>query len=159
MEETTVPQEEAAVEATTVSKEDTSPVTSPEDQLNALINRRMGEFEVKINYADLKYLKNTLNQKVEWKGPNEAYLTIISVLTLDNLLQSMDPKEVSPIKINMPASTIESVNFFLSRITGKGIEAAQRLFSLSMILRQPIAALKKIDEEIEALRKELQKSA
>lgn len=164
MSETTVPQPESTeeVEVTQAPQEEalTEPATpsTPEEQLNALINRRMGEFSVKISYADLKYIKNTIQQKVEWKGPNEAYLVIISLLTIDNALQAMDPKSLESIQIHLPSSTIESINFFLNRISGKGLDSAQKLFSISMVLRQPIEALKKIDAEIEALRAELEKA-
>lgn len=164
MEETTVTQPESnvEVEATQVPQEEllTEPQApaTPEEQLNALINRRMGEFNVKISYSDLKYIKNTIQQKVEWKGPNEAYLVIISLLTIDNALQAMDPKSVEAIQIHLPSSTIESINFFLNRITGKGLDSAQKLFSISMMLRQPIEALKKLDSEIETLKAEIEKT-
>jgi hypothetical protein len=164
MEETTATQSESnvEVEATQAPQEEllTEPQApaTPEEQLNALINRRMGEFSVKISYPDLKYIKNTIQQKVEWKGPNEAYLVIISLLTIDNALQAMDPKSVEAIQIHLPSSTIESINFFLNRITGKGLDSAQKLFSISMMLRQPIEALKKLDNEIETLRAEVEKT-
>ena len=133
---------------------ESTPAT-PEEQLNALIQHRTGSFDVKINYADLKYLKNTLNQKIEWKGPNEAYLIIMSVLTIENCLQELDPKSPAPAQIKIAASTIESLNYFLTKITGKGLESAQKTFSISMMLRPAMEAIKKIDEEIEYLKKEL----
>lgn len=147
--EVTPVQDKAMAEPITV------PLT-PQEQLTQLINRRTGEFEVRINHADLKFLKNTINQKVEWKGPNEAYLVIMSVLTMDNTLQAMDPKEATPVKIKLPASTIESINFFLTKIGGKGIDSAQRVFSVSMMFRQSMEAIRKIDEEINLLKSELQ---
>jgi hypothetical protein len=141
-----------------VLDETQAPLT-PEEQLNSLINRRMESFPIKINHADLKFIKNTITQKVEWKGPNEAYLVIISLLSIDNALSELDPKELSPAQINMPSSTLESINFFLSRVTGKGLDSAQKLFSVSMMIRPAMESLKKLDEEIEHLKKELQKTA
>lgn len=133
--------------------EETVNAPEPEqDPLSALINRRMGEFDVRINYADLKYVKNSINTKVDWKGPNEAYLVIMSILTIDNALEALDPKKAEPTLIKLPASTIESINFFLTKITGKGIESAQKLFSISMMFRQSMEALKKMDQEIEQLK-------
>jgi len=136
-----------------VAAEETQPTQM--DPLSELINRRMGEFDVKINHADLKYIKNSINSKIEWKGANEAYLVIMSILTIDNALEAMDPKKMEPTVIKLPASTIESINFFLSKITGKGIESAQRLFSISMMFRQPVEVLRKLDEEISVLKKEV----
>lgn len=132
----------------------TSPAT-PQEQLDALINRRMGEFSVKINHVDLKYVKNAINQKIEWKGPNEAYLVIMTLLTIDNVLQEMDPKKTEQIQISLPSSTIESLNFFLTKVTGKGMESAQKLFSISMMFRPAMEAIRKIDEEIKVLEAEL----
>ena len=127
---------------------------TPTERLNALMASRTGTFDVKISHADLKFLKNTLNQKLEWKGPNEAYLVIMAVLSIENLLQETDPK--SPVvQVKVPATTIESVNFFLNKITGKGIESAQRLFSISMMFRQAVESIRKLDEEIEFVKNEM----
>lgn len=157
MEETLNPTTEsvAEVESSPVEIAESQNPATPQDQLNALINRRMGHFDVKINYADLKYIKNSINSKVEWKGPNEAYLVIMAMLTLDAALEEMDPKKSESIQVKLPASTIETINFFFNRLTGKGIESAQKMFSISMQLRQPIETLKKLDQEIEALQTEL----
>lgn len=136
------------------TQEEPTPAT-PQEQLDALIRRRMGEFSVKINHADLKYVKNTIHQKIEWKGPNEAYLVIMAVLTIDNVLQEMDPKKTEQVQIALPSSTIESLNFFLTKVTGKGIDSAQKLFSISMMFRPAMEAIRKIDEEIKVLEAEL----
>lgn len=131
-----------------------APMT-PEEQLTALAQRRTGVFPVKINYDSLKFLRNKLHQKVEWKGPNEAYLMIMSILTIDNALEGLDPKSSESTQVQLPASTIESVNYFLNRVTGTGLDSAQKLFSLSMMFRPAVEAMKKIDEEISTLEKEL----
>jgi hypothetical protein len=157
MQETLTATEVVATEASSSQVEQPtaeSPKTSQE-QLTDLINRRMGQFDVKISYADLKYIKNSINSKVEWKGPNEAYLIVMALLTIDAALESMDPKKAESVQIKLPASTIESINYFLTKISGKGIESAQRVFAASMVLRQPVETLKKIDQEIESLQSEL----
>lgn len=129
--------------------------STPQEQLAALAQRRTGTFPVKINHDSLKFLRNKLHQKVEWKGPNEAYLMIMSLLTIDNALEGFDQKSSEPVQVQLPASTIESVNYFLNRVTGTGLDSAQKLFSISMMFRPAIEAMKKIDEEISALEKEL----
>jgi hypothetical protein len=149
MEETLNTTETAETVSTEVEMQEPQ---APLDPLSELINRRMGEFDVRINHADLKYVKNSINSKVEWKGPNEAYLVIMSILTIDNALEALDPKKMEPTIIKLPASTIESINFFLNKITGKGIEPAQKLFSISMMFRQSMEALKKMDQQIEQLK-------
>ena len=158
MEETLNATELVETEVSAVSEEISQEPQTPQEQLSALINRRMGDFDVRINYTDLKYVKNSINSKVEWKGPNEAYLVIMSILTIDNALEVMDAKKMEPTIIKMPASTIESINFFLSKTGGKGIEPAQKLFSISMMFRQSMETLKKLDQEIELLQAEIKKT-
>ena len=146
----------------TQPQEERAPET-PEEILSALTQSRMGQFDVKISHSDLKYIKNIISNKLEWTGPNEAYLTIISTLTIDNALaeiaeRTKDANESVLIKI--PAATIESIDFFLNKVSGKGLQAAQRLFSAVMQFRQAIGAIKKLDGEIATLQEEikLQKS-
>ena len=62
---------------------------------------------------------------------------------------------MEPTLIKLPASTIESINFFLTKISGKGIESAQKLFSISMMFRQSMEVIKKMDQEIEQLKNEM----
>jgi hypothetical protein len=126
-----------------------------QEQLTALAQRRTGAFPVKISHDSLKFLRNKLHQKVEWKGPNEAYLMIMSILTIDDALEGLDQKSSEPIQVQIPASTIESVNYFLNRVAGTGLDSAQKLFSISMMFRPAVEAMKKIDEEISNLEKEL----
>jgi hypothetical protein len=139
---------------TTVAEAPTEPKT-PKQQLEELAQRRTGTFPVKINHENLKFLRNKLHQKTEWKGPNEAYLMIMAILTIDNVLESMDPKSPESVQVQIPAATIESVNYFLNRAAGTGLDSAQRTFSISMMFRPAMEAMKKIDEEISVLEKEV----
>ncbi len=126
------------------------------DQLQELITKRTGEFEIQINYKDLKYIKNTLVQKIEWTGSNEAYLLILTVLSIDSCLEEMDPKnEFARVKISLPSSSLETINYFFSKVTGKGVDSAQKLFSAAMQLRPALEELKKLDEAIQSLREDI----
>lgn len=147
-----------AVEAIEPQVEETAqqqPLT-PEETLNSLLASRTGVFDLKITHDDLKYLKNTMQSKIEWKGPNEAYLVIMTLLTLSNALSSMNPKVKEPVLVKLPSSTFETLNYFLSKVSGTGLDSAQRLFSATMILRPTIEALKKLDAEIEAVKAEIE---
>jgi hypothetical protein len=124
-------------------------------ELDKAAQSRMGHFEVAISQSDLKYIKNLLNNKIEWKGPNEAYLMLMALLNISNELNEMgksNPEERK--RIHLPSTTLESVNFFLSRVTGKGEESAHRLFAVSMLLRPAMEEIKKLDELIEKLQSE-----
>jgi len=148
--------EQVSEETTTQPIEETlAPEQTLQQQLSELSTKRTGNFPVKINHENLKFLRNKLHQKTEWKGPNEAYLMIMAILTLDNALDSLDPKSIEPTQIHLPAATIVSVNYFINRVSGTGLDSAQRLFSISMILRPAVEAIKKLDEEISVLEKEV----
>ena len=146
---------ESVVVATESIPENTPPPLTPKEQLDALMARRTGEFDVKINHADLKYLRNTIHQKVEWKGPNESYLVIIALLTIDNMLVEIDKTSLDKAQLKFSASTVESINYFLSKITGIGLDSAQRLFTVSMVFRPAMEAIRMLDQEIELLKSEL----
>ncbi len=155
--ETTQIDEQAVVENTIQNSDETGPDQSPEVELSELdkaVQARMGHFEINISPSDLKYIKNLLNNKIEWKGPNEAYLMLMSVLNLSSELKDRDTSSNERVKISLPSTTLESINFFLNRVTGKGEESAHRLFAVSMLLRPAMEEIKKLDELIEKLQSE-----
>jgi hypothetical protein len=125
-----------------------SPVQSPLDEIYA---KRMGNINVTLSPADLKYLKNTLVQKVEWKGSNEAYLYLMATISLTQALEGHDAKSEERFSASLPTSSIESINFFLNRVTGKGEEAAHRMFAVSMLLRPALEKINALDAEIKKL--------
>ena len=127
---------------------------SPEAQLSALHASRMGNFKVQAAYSELKYFKNMLN-KVEWTGSNEAYLVALSCASLDSTLNSLDSSKVERIEVELPAAVIEALNYFLGKVTGKGRDGANKLFSATMLLRQAVLAITKLQEEIHALDSEI----
>lgn len=130
---------------------------SPEVELSALdsaIQARMGHFTINISPADLKYIKNLLNHKIEWKGANEAYLILMAILSISSELTERDSSSNERAQIQLPSTTLESINFFLNRVTGKGEESAHRLFAVSMLLRPAMEEIKKLDELIEKLQTE-----
>jgi hypothetical protein len=156
-EETTTATIEEQEVLTQVQDETTGYVETPTSELSELdsaIQRRMGSFELTISPSDLKYIKNLLNNKVEWKGPNEAYLILMSLVSLSSALNEVDDKSTERTTLSLPSTTLESINFFLGKITGKGEESAHRLFAVSMLLRPAMEEIKKLDEVIERLQSE-----
>lgn len=135
--------------------EEAAPKTKSEI-LNELINIRMGNFDISSTYQTLKYIKNVISQKVSWKGSNEAYLVIISTLNLDSVLASLDPKSNTPTKISLSSATVESVNYFLNKMDGTGLDSAQKLFGAVMTLRPVLEELKRLDEKIKVLQSEVE---
>jgi hypothetical protein len=138
--------------ASNIKEADEEVVLTPDEQLSQLISERTGDFTFEITHNDLKYIKNTLSQRVEWTGANEAYLIIISLLSINASLNKMDKKNEERVKISLPAATIESINFFFNKISGKGIDSAQRVFSVSMTLRPVLEKLKNLDNLINSFK-------
>jgi hypothetical protein len=127
-----------------------------QEKLEQLINKRTGDFEIQISYKDLKYIKNTLVQKIEWTGSNEAYLLILTLLSIDSCLEEMDPKnEMVRVKTSLSSTSLETINYFFAKVTGKGIDSAQKLFAAAMQIRPALEAMKKLDEAILSLREDI----
>lgn len=148
MSEETLQTEELVVESPSMESEPQQEMS----ELDSLISRRMGNFNVNLALNDLKYLRNKLND-VTWTGPNEAYLQIMAVVALNNEIRSFEKGADTNARrqVSLPSTTIESINFFLSRVSGKGEEAAHRLFSASMLLRQTLEEIKNLDSQITIL--------
>lgn len=134
-----------------VSTEDTSPV----DELSKLHAQRMGNFKVTISYADAVYVRNLL-EKSEYKGPQQAYLLILSKLEISGICEYLKelPRDSRHI-IELSAATIESISFFMNNQTGKGLDSAQKLFTASMQFRPAIAEINKIEDQLETLKKDI----
>ena len=155
LEETnTIEDQETVISAESETTENQVEPQAELSEVDALIQRRMGNFEINISPADLKYVKNLLNNKVEWKGPNEAYLILMALLSLSSELKEVDDRSTERRSISLPSTTLESINFFLGKITGKGEESAHRLFAVSMLLRPAMEQIRVIDETIEQFKSE-----
>ena len=127
-----------------------------QEKLEQLINKRTGDFEIQISYKDLKYIKNTLVQKIEWTGSNEAYLLILTLLSIDSCLEEMDPKnETVRVKTSLSSTSLETINYFFAKVTGKGVDSAQKLFAAAMQIRPALEVMKKLDEAILSLREDI----
>ena len=72
-------------------------------ELDAAIQARMGQFAITISPADLRYIKNLLNNKIEWKGPNEAYLMLMALLSINGELKERDSSSNERIFVHREA--------------------------------------------------------
>jgi hypothetical protein len=154
IQEETVNIDDSVLDATDTSIVDEAIEADDISPVDALINERMGNIELTISPADLKYIKNLINNKVEWKGPNEAYLVILAIISINSELKDRNTSSTERVTVSLPASVIESINFLLTKVTGKGEESAHRIFAISMILRPAIEKMKELDQRIESLKSE-----
>lgn len=142
--------EAVTVDTTTATTTDTVAETTPETKLDLLIKERVGNYTLHISPADLKYVKNLLKNKIEWKGPNEAYLLLMSTISITSILTELDDRSTDRVAVDISLSTIEAINFFLNRVTGKGEESAHRIFAISMLIRPALEHMKSLDDLISA---------
>ena len=159
-EETPQVKEKVAAKKAT-KKEKKSPEAkdlTPEEKVMDLSKLRMGKFDVALSAVDAKYMRNLLDRS-EWKGPQQAYLLIISKLEMSQLYEELkDKDQTTSHAVPMSSATIESLSFFMNNYTGKGDNAAHKLFASSMLLRPAIGEINKIDREIEELRSSISSS-
>ena len=143
---------EVPVESTPLESESPAAEASTEDKLKELQSKRMGTFKVDLSYLDAKYLRNMLDKTV-YKGPQQAYLLIISKLEMAQVcevLKNEGAKE-NRLPVDLTSATIESISFFMNQKEGTGADSAQRLFAASMVLRPAIEQINKLDQEISNL--------
>jgi hypothetical protein len=123
-----------------------------------LTQTRTGKFKLPMSHADAVYFRNILD-KAEFTGSNLAYLLIIAKVDISQVVFSLkDEDKLSRHDVELNAASIESINYFLEKKVGVGEKAAHKVFAASMILRQPLMAIKKLDEQI-AILEEIEKSA
>ncbi len=90
-----------------------------QEKIQQLQSTRMGNFKVTLSLTDAKYLRNMLD-KTEYKGPQQAYLLIISKLEMTNICEQLGDKDKeSRHSVEMSSAAVESLTFFMNQKTGK----------------------------------------
>jgi hypothetical protein len=147
---------EAAEETTAPEIESTNVETTEEDILKDLQAKRIGTFKVDLSYSDAAYLRNMLD-KTTYKGPQQAYLLIISKLELSQVCEMLkNEAKDARHPVELTSATIESVSFFMNQKEGVGVDSAQKLFAASMVLRPAIGEINKLDQELTNLSNRLE---
>jgi len=133
--------------------------TQPAQELSEvqkLINKRTGYWQVDLELADLKWIKNQCNNKFEFTGPNEAfmlmncYLGFAAAIAREEQVAKM--KLENEMKPAVQASAIEACALMLNRHKATGLDAAQRLFRIAVALNAPIMEMKSLDDQIAKLK-------
>lgn len=118
-----------------------------------LTQTRTGKFTLQMAYTDAQYFKNMLD-KSEFKGSNMAYLLLIAKAEISQVAHSLkDLDKEARHDVELSSASIESINYFLENKTAIGEKSAHRVFASSMILRQSLLAIKKLDEQISKIEK------
>lgn len=126
-------------------------------ELEKLIARRTGFWQVKMQAQDAKWIKNACNGKFEYTGPNEAFMLMNCFIGFSSAI-SRQESEGQTETIVIQAAAIEACAFFINKYSGSGVESAQRLFRIAMNMNNVMMELRSLDEQIQALR-EAEKTA
>lgn len=137
------------VETLEPSKEEKEEL-DPAKEFENLQIKRMGVFKVKMSVTDAIYFRNMLH-KAEWKGPQQAYLLLISHAEMTSIVNQLSEAKINEAEVNVSSAVIESLSFFMNNKLGKGTESAQRLFAASMLLRPAITEINDIDQKLQIL--------
>ena len=152
----------------TVMVEETSPEMEPTQEsgeepvqemseLDMLINRRTGYFPVKLDLADLKWIKNACNGgKFTFTGPNEAFMVMNCFLgfssAIARLEQEQDENTESSGSVQIQASALEAAAILLNKFEGSSLESAQRVFRIAVALNTSVMEMKELDRIIQTIK-------
>lgn len=129
---------------------------TPEEQLTQLIEfRRNGSVMLEMTYGQFKKMRNTFKNDIPWKGPNQAYLLSVLMLTLEQALSTMDPKEENAQKVSVRNDSVEAMSVFINSIEGKSSHSAQLSLGMFLTIQQAISQVQSIDAEIKSLEEQL----
>jgi hypothetical protein len=120
-------------------------------ELEKMIARRTGFWQVKMEAADAKWIKNACQGKFEVTGPNEAFMLMNCFLGFSSAVARQEAEKQTDT-IVVQAAAIEACAFFINRHTCSGLEAAQRLFRIAMNMNNVMMKLRSLDEQINMLR-------
>ena len=162
--ETPVPQENNELSAETPESAPADEVIPPEllteeqakevekemTEVEKLIAKRTGFWEVQMDLEDVKWIKNACQGKFEFTGPNEAYFLITCYMGFAGALQRAQNEKDN--KVILQAAALEAAGMFINRYKGTTLEAAQRLFRIAMSMNNVILELRDLDAKIEMLR-------
>jgi hypothetical protein len=129
-------------------------------EVEMLINKRTGFWEIGLEEADVKWIRNHCNSKFEFTGPNEAFMLMNCYLGFASSLSRHEDavkNGLAPGPFVVQAGAIEACAMLVNRFEGSGLDSAQRIFRIAIALNGPISEMKKLDDQISVLKAEAQK--
>lgn len=124
-------------------------------EVEKLTNKRTGFWELPLEEADMRWVKNQCNSKFSFVGPNEAFMLMNCYLGFSAALarhEQVVKAGGQPGPFVVQAIALEACALMINRFEGSGIESAQRTFRIAVALNNPISEMKKLDEQIESLK-------
>jgi hypothetical protein len=125
--------------------------------LDMLIARRTGFYPIKLDIADLKWIKNSCNSgKFTFTGPNEAFMLMNCFMGVSAAVARLEQEKAEKMEstgsVDMQAAAIEAAAILLNKYEGSGLESAQRVFRIAIALNGPVMEMKQLDQIINQLK-------
>jgi SpoU rRNA methylase family enzyme len=125
--------------------------------LNMLIARRTGFYPIKLDIADLKWIKNSCNSgKFTFIGPNEAFMVMNCFMGVSAAIARLEQEKAEKMEstgsVEMQAAAVEAAAILLNKYEGSGLESAQRVFRIAIALNGPVMEMKQLDQIINQLK-------
>lgn len=125
--------------------------------LDMLIARRTGFYPIKLDIADLKWIKNSCNSgKFTFTGPNEAFMLMNCFMGVSAAIARLEQEKAEKMEstgsVEMQAAAIEAAAILLNKYEGSGLESAQRVFRIAIALNGPVMEMKQLDQIINQLK-------
>lgn len=124
-------------------------------EIEHLTNKRTGFWEISMEEADVKWVRNQCNSKFNFVGPNEAFMVMNCYLGFASALarhENAVKAGQAPGPFLIQAVALEACALMLNRFEGSGMESAQRVFRIAVALNGPISEMKDLDERIAQLK-------
>jgi hypothetical protein len=142
--------------------ESTEPAQEGLSELEHLTNKRTGFWELTLEEADVRWIRNQCNSKFSFVGPNEAFMVMNCYLGFASALTRYDQAvkaDQAPGPFMVQAIALEACALMINRFEGSGMESAQRIFRIAVALNGPISEMKQLDERIAALKEAKEENA
>ena len=139
------------------SPEDASGAQAEQSALDMLIARRTGFYPIKLDIADLKWIKNSCNSgKFPFTGPNEAFMLMNCFMGVSAAIARLEQEKAEKMEstgsVEIQAAAIEAAAILLNKYQGSGLESAQRVFRIAIALNGPVMEMKQLDQIINQLK-------
>lgn len=134
---------------------ETSNDSQEQSEVDQLISKRTGFWQLGLEEADIKWIRNHCNSKFEFTGPNEAFMLMNCYLGFASALSRHEEavkNGLEPGPFVVQAGALEACAMLINRFEGSGLDSAQRIFRIAIALNGPISEMKKLDDQIAALK-------
>lgn len=117
-----------------------------------------GKFVCEMSFKTLKHIRSFLLSKAVYKGHQEAIYLAGAMFAIESTIAvqgSVSLKETEQIRgFQLPASTIQIINYFLSKIEGTGYNSVETYLAMVAPIGNTMKKIGEIQTQIDELQKE-----